>query len=651
MSRATDTPLIPRQTFFENPAALNPVLSPDGRWFSWLAAVDGVMNVWVAPRDDLEAKRAITRQTGRPIMQHWFARTNAHVLYRCDTNGDENYHIWCVAIDGSGAPRDLTPYAGTMAYGVGLHRADPSLAAIAMNDRDASWHDLYAVDIRTGSRSLIYENRDEIDGFTLDDRLGLRLATTTRGMGTATALLKWNGTSFERLLTIPADDSRTTNPLAFNRAGDAWFLRSSVDHDRSAIYRVDWTTDRQTLIAAHNKADVVGWLICAETGEMIAASAEYLKPEWIAVDAEAGRDLARLEQELDGTIEVCSQSDDDRLWIVAGNRPDRPVSWHLFDRDSGVISKLFVARPKLQVARLAPMHPVVVKARDGLELVCYLTLPADEAGARPTKPLAMVLEVHGGPWARDGWGYRRDVQWYANRGWAVLQVNFRASTGFGKAFVNAGNREWAGKMHDDLIDAVEWAIAEGIADRRRIAICGRSYGGFASFVGATFTPEVFCCSVPVVGITNLETLQASIPPYWASLVEQMADRVGDPRTEEGRALLHARSPLHRAGNILKPMLIGHGANDVRCKVAEADRIVAAMTESGIPVTYVVFPDEGHGFHRPENGIAFFAMMEAFLAHHLGGRAEPVGGDFKGSNHEIRAGADILVGLGVPVGQS
>jgi dipeptidyl aminopeptidase/acylaminoacyl peptidase len=258
----------------------------------------------------------------------------------------------------------------------------------------------------------------------------------------------------------------------------------------------------------------------------------------------------------------------------------------------------------------------------------------------------MVLFVHGGPWWRDGWYFNRQVQWYANRGYGVLQVNFRGSTGAGKAFINAGDREWAGKMHEDLIDAVNWAIAEGIADPKRIAICGASYGGYASFVGATFTPDVFCCSVPVVGITNLETMLASPPPYWASFYEQECHRVGDPRTEEGRALLKARSPLHRAGDITKPMLIGHGANDVRCKVAEAEQIVAAMHAKDIPVIYVVFPNEGHGFHHPANSIAFNAMTEAFLARHLGGRCEPVGDDFAGSTHDIRAGADQLVSLGI-----
>jgi dipeptidyl aminopeptidase/acylaminoacyl peptidase len=640
MADSTSIPLIPRKAFFENANAVSPELSPDGRWLAWIAAVDGVMNVWVAPCDDLTKAHPLTRQTDRPIFEHWFARTNAHVLFRKDKDGDENFHLWCVGIDGSDA-RDLTPYRDVLAYVYGLHDEDPNLIAVGMNDRDARWHDLYIVDIRTGERRLVQENRDEIASWIVDGRLNLRLATTTRNKNGGAAILKWNGAAFEEIISIGPDDALCTEPLHVNRAGDAWFLRSSIGRDLAAILRVDWRTGAQTLVASHEKADVNGCLTDPRTDEVTAVWAEYLRSEWIAVDPAAGRDLAMLERELDGSIEIASQSDDDALWVVAASRPDRPQAWHLLDRRTGKTTYLFSARPKLEKATLAPTQGIVIRSRDGLELVSYLTLPASEKSPRPARPLPMVLQVHGGPWWRDGWHYDRTVQWYANRGYAVLQVNYRGSTGFGKAFINAGDREWAGKMHDDLIDAVRWAIAEGIADPTRIAICGRSYGGFAAFVGATFTPDVFCCSVPVVGITNLETMLADPPPYWASFYEQECRRVGDPRTQDGRALLKARSPLHRAGDITKPMLIGHGANDVRCKVAESDQIVAAMAAKGIPVTYVVFPDEGHGFARPENSIAFNAIAEAFLARHLGGRCEPLGDDFKGSSHEIRAGDAVL----------
>jgi dipeptidyl aminopeptidase/acylaminoacyl peptidase len=640
MAGDTSIPLIPRKTFFENANALNPLLSPDGRWLAWIAAVDGVMNVWVAPRDNLARARPLTHQTDRPIFTHWFARTNAHVLFHKDKDGDENFNLWCVGIDGTAA-RNLTPYRDTLAIVLSMHHEDPHVIAVGMNDRDARWHDVYIVDIRTGERQLVYANTDEIASFVLDSRLSLRLATTTRNKGSGSAILKWNGAAFEEIMSIEADDVLSTGPSHVNRAGDAWFLRSSVGRDKAVMLRLDWTTGAQTLVASHDKVDIAGWMTDALTDEITAVAAEYVRSEWIAVDPTTGRDLAMLERELDGTIEIESQSDDGSLWVVAASRPDRPVDWHILDRQRGQITHLFSARPKLECAKLAPVHGVIITSRDGLDLVSYLTLPATEPGMRPAQPLPMVLQVHGGPWWRDSWRYNRDVQWYANRNYAVLQVNFRSSTGFGKTFINAGDREWAGKMHDDLIDAVNWSIAQGIADPKRIAICGASYGGYAAFVGATFTPEVFCCSVPVVGITNLETMLGNPPPYWAAFYEQECRRVGDPRTSEGAALLRTRSPLHRAGDITRPMLIGHGANDVRCKVTESDQIVAAMTEKSIPVIYVVYPDEGHGFADPENDIAFKAIMEAFLARHLGGRSEAVGDDFTGSSHEIRAGDEVL----------
>src|SRR5215468_5043366 len=632
--------LIPRKTFFENADALNPRLSPDGRWLTWLAAVEGVMNVWVAPRDDLTQVRALTRQTDRPIFSHWFARTNAHVLFQKDTDGDENFNLWCVGIDGSAA-RNLTPFPELLAIVLGMHHENPHLIAVAMNDRDARWHDVYIVDIRSGERRIVYQNTDEIASFVLDSQLHLRLATTTRNKGRGSAILKWNGAAFEEIMSIEADDVLSTEPSHVNRTGDAWFLRSSVGRDKAVMLRIDWTTSAQTLIARHEEVDIAGWMTDPRTDEVTAVSAEHMRKAWIAIDSATGRDLAMLERELDATVDIESQSDDDTLWVVGAARPDRPCAWHLLDRRTGTTTSLFAARPKLDKARLAPMHGVVVTARDGLELVTYLTLPATETGMRPARPLPMVLDVHGGPWARDGWNYNRDVQWLANRNYAVLQVNYRGSSGFGKTFTRAGDREWAGKMHDDLIDAVNWAIAEGIADPKRIAIYGASYGGYAAFVGATFTPDVFCCSVPVVGITNLETMLADPPPYWTAFYEQECHRIGDPRTQEGVALLKARSPLYRAGVIRMPMLIEHGAKDVHCKLGESDQIVAAMTEKRIPVIYVVYPDEGHGFARPENDLAFKAIVEAFLARHLGGRAELVGGDFAGSSHEIRAGCEVL----------
>jgi dipeptidyl aminopeptidase/acylaminoacyl peptidase len=285
------------------------------------------------------------------------------------------------------------------------------------------------------------------------------------------------------------------------------------------------------------------------------------------------------------------------------------------------------------------MKPVVIKSRDGKDLVSYLTLPPNAAGPVPT-----VLFVHGGPWARDYWGLNSSHQWLASRGYAVLSVNYRGSVGFGKAFVNAGDKEWAAKMHDDLLDATDWLVKEKIADKSKIAIMGGSYGGYATLVGLTFTPDVFACGVDIVGPSNLNTLLSTIPPYWAPMFEQFAKRVGDPRTDEGKKLLDDRSPLTRAGAITKPLLIGQGANDPRVKQAESDQIVSAMKAKGLPVSYVLFPDEGHGFQKPANRIAFNAVAEIFLAEHLGGVYQPIGDDFKGSSITAPEGAKEIATL-------
>jgi len=368
---------------------------------------------------------------------------------------------------------------------------------------------------------------------------------------------------------------------------------------------------------------------------------------WTAIDPATGDTLDQVKARVpDDDYSVTSMTRDNTRWIATVWGPQKPATYFLVDRTAGTMTELFSARPELKPYRLAGMQAARIKSRDGLDLVSYLTLPPDEPDARPRAPLPMVLDVHGGPWARDVYGYNCDHQWLANRGYAVLSVNYRASSGFGKAFLNAGDKEHAGKIHDDLIDGVEWAIREGVARRDKVAIMGWSYGGYSAFVGATFTPDVFCCTIPVVGVTDLVTLMENRPPYWADFMEQFNRRYADVKTEEGRAFLRSRSPLYKVDEIKKPMLIGHGANDVRCTLAQSDLIVAAMQAKNIPVTYVVFPDEGHGFYKPQNNIAFHAIVEAFLARHLGGRAEPIARDFEGSSHQIRAGADIIEELAV-----
>jgi dipeptidyl aminopeptidase/acylaminoacyl peptidase len=380
---------------------------------------------------------------------------------------------------------------------------------------------------------------------------------------------------------------------------------------------------------------------------MQAVAFNYARPEWKVLDRSIQADLDYLKTVAGGDISVTSRTLDDRTWTVAYLMDNRPVRFYLYDRTARRARFLFTNRKALEDLPLATMHPVVIESRDGQDLVSYLTLPVDSdrgRRGRPDRPLPMVLAVHGGPWARDGWGLIPEHQWLANRGYAVLSVNFRGSTGFGKRFINAANGEWAGKMHDDLIDAVNWAVQERIADKDRIAIMGGSYGGYAALVGLTFTPDVFACGVSLVGPSSIITLLNTIPPYWEPEIAMFTTRVGDHRTEEGRRFLESRSPLTFVEGIRRPLLIGQGANDPRVKQSESDQIVDAMQRKGIPVTYALYSDEGHGFARPENRMSWSAVVEAFLSRHLGGRFEPVGNDFAGSTITVPTGAGGAPGL-------
>jgi acylaminoacyl-peptidase len=634
-------PLIPRKLLFGNASRVSPRLSPDGTMLSWLAPVDGVMNIWLAPVNSLEAATPLTRTQGRPIFWHEWSADGRFVLFLNDFNGDENDHLF-VADPSSGELRDLTPYDGVNAQLLLLSPDLPDSVFVALNDRDASWHDVWKIDLETGKRTLVYENTERFGSFLLDLQGNLRLARRPiPGSGDAEVCLYANG-AWTHWRVVPFEDDLATWQIAFNRAGTHLSVVSSADRDTSALIRINLATGEEEVLASHPSVDVGdNYLLHPATFEVAAISCEPLRQQWIVLDPEIEADFALIQERFPGQdFSIHSVSDDFAQWIVTSYSAEDPSVYHLLSRSSGTLHELFRARPELVPYQMAGKEGVVIKSRDGLDLVSFLSLPP-MTGPRPVHPLPMVLLVHGGPWGRDYHGYDNVHQWLANRGYAVLSVNYRASSGFGKAFLNAGDREHAGKMHDDLIDAVEWAIAAGIADLSKVAIMGWSYGGYAAFVGATFTPDVFACTVPIVGITDLVTMMENSPPYWADFMEHLHRRYADVRTEEGRAWLRSRSPLYRVDSITKPMLIGHGANDVRCTVAQSDLIVDAMQKKGLDVTYVVYPDEGHGFARPENSLSFFAITEAFLARQLGGRFEPVGEDFAGSSHEIRAGGDFL----------
>jgi dipeptidyl aminopeptidase/acylaminoacyl peptidase len=634
------TPLVPRERFFGNPEKARARLSADGKRLAYLAPVDGVLNVWVGPVDDVDAAKAVTKDTHRGIRNFFWAYTNKHILYTQDKDGDEDNHVYAVDLD-SGEITDLTPIAKIAAQIEGVSEKFPDEILVGINDRnERQFHDIYRINILNGEKELLQKN-DEFAGFVTDDDYRVRFAVTFTETGGQLYLQKDDdGEWAKEFMRIEPADAMNTSLAGFDKTGDHVYLIDSRGRNTACLKTLDLKTGEEKLLAENDKADISGALAHPTEKTIEAVSFTYTRTEWQILDDSIKPDLDYLKTVVDGEIQITGRTLDDKWWTVAYLTDNGPARFYVYDRENKKARFLFVSDRKMEDLPLVKMHPVVIKARDGLNLVSYLTLPRDadpENTGRPNKPLPLVLNVHGGPWARDDWGYDPEHQLLANRGYAVLAVNYRGSTGFGKEFINAADREWAGKMHDDLIDAVNWAIEEKIAIKDKVAIMGGSYGGYATLVGLTFTPDVFACGVDTVGPSSLITLMENPPPYWMPFMPVMKRRVGDWESEEGRRFLESRSPLFFVDKIKKPLLIGQGAHDPRVKQAEADQIVEAMEKKEIPVTYVLFQDEGHGFAKPQSRFAFYAITEAFLAEHLGGRYEPVGQAFQGANFSVPAG--------------
>jgi dipeptidyl aminopeptidase/acylaminoacyl peptidase len=640
-----DFQLVPREIFFGNPSRIQGRVSPDGTKMSFLAPVDGVLNLWVGPLGDFDAAKPITQDTGSGIDSHQWALNSRNVLYIQDTGGDEDFHIYSVDLQ-TNETIDLTPFEKTTGQFIGSSYRHPDEYLLGINNRDQRWHDVWRVNVVTGDRELVEQN-DRFGGFVADLDLNVRLALAPTPDGGQMVFKRSADGDWAEFVKIEKDDSLTSTPIAFTGDNTNFLMLDSAGRDKSALLKVNIDTDERTVVAESDAGDISDVVLDPQTNEPLAYAVNHQRTEWLGLNDTVAKDLARLRDSLAGEISVLGQTRDNRKWVVISDAPQDPLTYFAYDRTSGAVEKLFASRPELSGKPLNEMHAVTIRSRDGLDLVSYLTLPphadADNDG-RPDSPVPMVLDVHGGPWGRNSYGYSSWAQWLSNRGFAVLQVNFRGSTGFGKDFINAGDKEWAADMHNDLIDAVDWAIAEGIAPADKIAIAGGSYGGYATLVGLTFTPEKFACGVDIVGPSNLVTLLQSIPPYWESFIETFAQRVGDHRTEEGQLFLRSRSPLYKADEIVRPLLIGQGANDPRVKQQESDQIVTAMQANDLPVTYVLFPDEGHGFGRPENRESFYAIMEVFLDGCLGGRSQAIGDALAGSSTQVPAGAEHISGL-------
>ena len=608
--------LIPRRDLFGNPDRTLCTISPDGRFLAWLAPTDGVLNVWVAPRDAPDDAHPVTQDRLRGIRLYAWTYDGRHLVYLQDVGGDENFHVHAVDV-AARATRDLTPFPGVRADIARISRTLRDRILISMNRRDPRFMDLHTVDLATGDVTLIQESHGEAE-FVTDRRYGVHMAVTLETNGAQSLRRRGPDGAWADWITFSPDDAKTSGPVNLDADATALFLSDSRGRDTAALVRIDLATGGTRVIAADPRADVAVAVKDNDTLEPLAYAVTVERRELVAIDPRIQPDLDFLAARDIGEWLLNSRTEDDRIWIVSGASDIRPGAAYLYDRTAKSLVKLYDSRPELAGTPLVEMPPVTIRSRDDLPLVCYLTRPADAQGPGP-----MVLLVHGGPWGRDVFGFNPYHQWLANRGYAVLSVNFRGSTGFGKAFVNAGDGEWGRRMDDDLLDAVAWAIAEGVADPARIAIMGGSYGGYAVLAGMTRNPTLYACGVDIVGPSSLETLIATIPPYWESIRGMFTRAIGDPATQEGLALMRERSPLHMADRIARPLLIAQGANDPRVKQSESDQMVAAMQAHGVPVTYVLFPDEGHGFARPENNIAFNAVTEAFLARHLGGRAEPM----------------------------
>jgi dipeptidyl aminopeptidase/acylaminoacyl peptidase len=615
-------PLIPLTHFFDNPEISGAQISPDGQWLSFLKPYQGRMNIHVRPVGG-GADRLMTTDTVRPISGYRWSIDSSQLLYVQDRGGDENFHIYAVPLAGTGTPeaRNLTPFPGVRAFIYAVPRELPDRILVGLNRRDAAVHDAYWLDLATGELTLVVENPGRLAAYYLDPQ---QRVTAAMGQGPAGETVIFHRTDeggpWREVASYPAEEM--VSVLRFHRDGRRLYL--TTNHGTTDLARLaylDLATGAETPIETDplGQVDIGEALFSERTGELLATVYVADTVRMYPKTPEMERDLARLRQVHTGSPGIRARTLDERRWIVSFSSPTDPGATYLFDRDTGEGTFLFRPRPWLEREHLAEMRPISYRARDGLTVHGYLTTPR---GVEP-RDLPLVLVVHGGPWARDVWGYHPEVQLLANRGYAVLQLNYRGSTGYGKAFFNAAVGEFAGAMHTDLIDGVEWAVAQRIADRDRVGIYGGSYGGYATLVGLTFTPDVFACGVSYVGPSSLITLIESFPAYWRPFLEGTWFRfVGDPADPEVRAELERRSPITFVDRIVAPLLIVQGENDPRVTKLESDQLAIALRDRGVEVRYINAENEGHGFINANNSLALYRSMELFFSDCLGGRVQP-----------------------------
>lgn len=626
MSEGNDQPpLIDRELFFGDPEISYSQISPDGKFISFRKQYNGVLNIWVKKIDAaFDAAKPLTADK-RPVVGYFWSRDGKYILYVQDKGGDENFHVYAVdptakADKESGVPpaRDLTDIDGIRAYIYAVPKNTPNEILIGLNDRDAAYHDVYKLNLKTGERELLVENTEKVAGFSFDLKGNLRLATRQTEDG-GSEILRIDGDKFTPIYTTTFEESAF--PTRFHKDGKWFYMNTNkgddVDLTRLVLFNPETGEEKLVESDPEGKVDFGTAVFDNRTDELIATVYTGDRVRIYPKDKQVEKDLEILRKKLpEGDLRFQSSTDDMRFHLVVVSRDVDPASVYLYDRKTEDVKLLYRSRPELKSEHLANMKPVRYKARDGMEISAYLTLPK----GIEAKNLPVVINPHGGPWGRNQWGYDSYAQFFANRGYAVLQPNFRGSAGFGKKFLNAGNNEWGtGAMQHDISDGVKYLIDEGIADPERIAIFGGSYGGYATLAGLAFTPELYAAGISYVGPSNLITLLESIPPYWGPFRKIFDKRVGDLENPEDRKRLIEQSPLFSADKIQAPLLVLQGANDPRVKQQESDQIVVALRERGLPVEYIVAGDEGHGFRAEDNKLASNAAMEKFLAKHIGGR--------------------------------
>lgn len=630
LMRAQLPPLLDRELFFGDPVLAGVEISPDGKWLSFIKPHNGTLNLWLQPIQNGQLGEAfpITASDRRPITQPFWSPDSRYVLYVQDKDGDENYHLYRIAVAEAKPGQiptavDLTPRAGVRVLPYAFPREKPGVAYIGLNDRDPSLHDLYELNLATGQLTLLYENKEGILGWGIDALGRIRFAVKMGPEGETElyeVTRKGKGLSFKKVYQTAWDESATIAYLP--KKGKEIYLITNKGVDKSRLVRFDPTTGREVEVHKdpEDRVDVGATVFDKKTDKLRLVSYTDDNRRRYFFDSKLEGWFKKWEELLPGgEIGLAGLSEDERYGVVSFSSDREPGRYYFWDAEKQALREIGRARPDLPSEHLAERRPVRIKARDGVELPAYLTLPK---GITP-KNLPAVLFVHGGPWYRDYWGYDPMAQFLANRGYAVLQVNFRGSTGYGKAFINAGNKQWGtGTMQHDLTDAVQQMIKEGIFDPKRVAIMGGSYGGYATLAGVTFTPELYACGVSIVGPSSIITLIRSVPPYWKPLIKIFHNRVGNPEDSADAERLKAQSPLYHVDRIRVPLLIVQGANDPRVKQHESDQIVAALHAKGYPVRYLLAPDEGHGFQNYDNRMAMVVAIEQFLSERLGGRLQP-----------------------------